>query len=112
MADCIFCKIINKEIPLDREPIYEDENFLVIFNKFPQAEIHILLILKKHINSVAKSTADDRDLLGGLLVLAAKVAREKEIEDFKLIFNNGKHAEIHHLHLHLLSGSNLKTVTV
>ena len=106
MDDCVFCKIIAKEIP--SEPIFEDDKFLVIPDKFPKAETHILLMPKKHLHSVAAAQKGDAEMLGELLVLAADIARQKQIQDFKLIFNNGKHAEVGHLHLHLIAGPSLR----
>ena len=112
MPDCIFCKIINKEIPTDRASIFEDADFLVIFDKFPKAETHILLMPKKHIHSIGETSEADQEILGRLLVLAAKIAREKGIVDFKLVFNNGKYAEILHLHVHLVAEPDLKAAAV
>jgi len=110
MVECIFCKIISGQIPLEREPIYEDQDYLVIPDKYPKAETHILLMPKTHIHSVAEADDADREVLGGLLILAGKIARRETIPDFKLIFNNGKHAEIPHLHLHLVSGPSISKI--
>jgi len=76
-------------------------------DKFPVAETHILLMPKNHMGAVAESNDADREVLGGLLVLASKVAKEKGIIDFKLIFNNGKYMKVPHLHLHLIAGKSI-----
>jgi histidine triad (HIT) family protein len=110
MENCIFCKIINKEVP--SEAIFEDENFLVIPDKYPKAEIHILFMPKKHIHSVAEAQQEDAPMMGQLLFLAKKIAQQKGISDFKLIFNNGKHAEIPHMHLHLVAGNDVRPLPV
>jgi len=104
--DCIFCKIINKEMPTDL--VYEDEKFLVIKDIKPLAPIHLLLITKKHIPSVDHLAVDDKELIGELVLLAQKVAREQGISQtgYKIGFNVGKGGGqiINHLHLHLLGG--------
>ncbi len=104
--DCIFCKIINKEMPTDL--VYEDEKFLVIKDIKPLAPIHLLLITKKHIPSVDHLAVDDKELIGELVLLAQKVAREQGVSQtgYKIGFNVGKGGGqiINHLHLHLLGG--------
>jgi len=104
--DCIFCKIINKEMPADL--VYEDEKFLVIKDIKPLAPIHLLLITKKHIPSVDHLTVDDKELIGELVLLAQKIAREQSVSQtgYKIGFNVGKGGGqiINHLHLHLLGG--------
>ncbi|MBA7596482.1 Purine nucleoside phosphoramidase [subsurface metagenome] len=104
--DCIFCKIINKEIPTDL--VYEDEKFLVIKDIKPLAPIHLLLITKKHIPSVDHLAVDDKELIGELVLLAQKVAREQGVSQtgYKIGFNIGKGGGqiVNHLHLHLLGG--------
>ncbi len=100
--DCVFCKIISKEIP--STPIYEDEEFLVIPDIRPSAPIHILLIPKKHLPSTAALEAADAELVGKLVILSRKIAEGQGLIDYKLIFNNGRFVEVPHLHLHLLAG--------
>jgi len=102
--DCLFCKIINKEIPADI--VYEDEKFLAFKDINPQAPIHVLIIPKKHIPSVDHLEVNDKDLMGELILIAQKIAREKKLKGYKLIINVGREGGqvIDHLHLHLLSG--------
>ena len=102
MENCLFCNIVNKVI--EAPVIYEDDTFIVIPDKFPKAEIHILIFPKKHIASIGHVGQPERDILGDMLLLAKKVAEDKALTDYKLIFNVGKYAEVPHLHLHLISG--------
>jgi len=106
MADCIFCQIINKERLA--EAIYEDEQFIVIKDIKPLAPIHLLIIPKKHIASVNQLTPDDKQLLGDMILVAQKVARDQGIAQtgYRLGFNVGRGGGqiVDHLHLHLLGG--------
>ena len=103
---CLFCQIVNKEIPA--EIIYEDEKFVVFKNIRPSAPIHLLLVPKKHIPSVQHLNLKDRELVGELFLLTKKIAQKKNIaqKGYKLVFNVGKGGGqvIPHIHLHLLAG--------
>ena len=98
----IFQKIIDKEEPADF--VYEDENLIVIKSKFPASAIHWLIIPKKLVVSVAEASNDDAEIIGQMNLLAAKLAKDHNIKDFKLIFNAGKFLHVPHLHLHLIAG--------
>ena len=98
----LFQKIIDKEEPADF--LYEDQDFIIINDKYPKAPIHYLIIPKKPITSISEITEDDKEVLGNLLLLARKFARQKGIVDYKLVFNCGRHLHIPHLHLHFLAG--------
>jgi len=104
MEDCLFCKIAAKELP--STIFYEDDNFLVIKDINPQAPIHLLIITKKHIQSVDHLAKDDKELIGEMIFVAQQVARDQGINQvgYKLGFNVGKGGGqlIPHLHLHLL----------
>ncbi len=108
MEDCIFCKIINKELPSDI--VYENDDFLVFKDINPKAEIHLLIVPKKHIENLNEITEKDKDFLSGILLLAKKIAKDLNIDldkkGYKLIFNVGRGAgqTVNHLHLHILSG--------
>lgn len=106
MADCIFCQIVNKEKSADI--VYEDEQFIVIKDIKPLAPIHLLIVPKKHIASVNQLTPDDRQLVGDMILVAQKVARDQGIAQtgYRLGFNVGRGAGqiVDHLHLHLLGG--------
>jgi len=104
MAECIFCKIINKETP--SEIVYEDEKTIAFKDINPKAPVHILIIPKKHIASIIDLKEEDKDLIGEIIFRAKKVAEEKGLKGYKLIFNVGREGGqiIDHLHLHLLGG--------
>ena len=108
MGDCIFCKIAKKELPAKIE--YEDEQLLVVHDIKPKAPLHLLVIPKRHIISVAHLQEEDREMVGGLIFLAKKMAQEKGVKGYKLFFNVGKEGgqEVDHLHLHLLGYGGLE----
>ena len=109
MSETLFEKIINRDIPADI--VYEDDLSIVIKDIQPQAPVHLLIIPKKVIPKLSDSTEDDRDLLGHLMLVANKVAKELQLDDtFRIIVNNGAKAgqSVFHLHLHLLSGRSLQ----
>lgn len=104
MVETIFQKIIDKEIPADI--IYEDEKSLVFKDINPVAPIHILIIPKKQIEKISDAEETDQDLLGHLLIVAGKVARQLGVENaFRLVVNNGAGAQqtVFHLHIHLIA---------
>tara|TARA_B100001146_G_C16091032_1_gene395001 strand:- start:265 stop:603 length:339 start_codon:yes stop_codon:yes gene_type:complete len=103
--DTLFQKIIDREIPADI--VYEDDLSLVFKDINPVAPIHLLIIPKKQIEKIADSTESEKDLLGHLMLVAGKVARQLGVEEaFRLVVNNGEGAQqsVFHLHIHLLSG--------
>lgn len=108
----LFEKIIAREIPA--EIIFEDERVLAFQDISPQAPTHILVIPKKPIPRVGEANAEDEVLLGHLLLTAQRVAGDLGInsteEGFRLVINNGKLGgeAVPHLHLHLLSGRQMK----
>lgn len=107
--DCIFCKIINKEIKTDI--LYEDDKFLAFKDIEPIAPTHLLIIPKKHILSVDHLEAQDKALIGELYLIAQKIAREQQVSEtgYRLILNTGPDAgqTVNHLHVHLLGGKKL-----
>ncbi len=104
--DCIFCKIIKGEAPA--EIIHQDENFVVFKDIHPKAPVHILIVPKKHIVSINHLEEVDKELMGELFLVAAKIAQVAGIRDsgYKLVFNVGRGGGqlVDHLHLHLLGG--------
>ena len=104
MTDNIFLKIINKEIPA--EIIYEDEIILAFNDISPQAPVHILVIPKKEIKKLSVSETADKELLGHLMITAKKIASDLELNDYRLVINNGAEAgqTVFHLHIHILAG--------
>ena len=108
MTDTIFSKIIRKEIPANI--VYEDELCLAFKDIVPCAPVHILVIPKKPIPRLCDATADDKQLLGHLMLIAAQVAEQAGIGDkFRLVTNNGANAgqSVFHLHLHVIGGRGL-----
>lgn len=102
----IFQKIIDREIPADI--LYEDERSLAFRDVNPQAPVHVLVIPKRAIASVASAQSEDASLLGHLLWVAAEVARGQGIEEsgYRLNINHGNDGgqTVFHLHVHLLGG--------
>ena len=104
MTDTIFQKIIDKELPADI--IYEDELALVFKDINAVAPTHLLIIPKKQIEKVSDAEDQDKELLGHLLLVAGKVARDLGIDEaFRLVVNNGAGAQqtVFHLHIHLIA---------
>ena len=106
MTDCIFCKIIAREIP--SRIVYEDDFALAFEDINPQAPIHTLVIPKKHIATVLDLEEEDAHLMGRLVKIANKIAREKGIAErgFRLVTNCNPESgqAVYHIHLHLLGG--------
>lgn len=104
--DCIFCKIINKEIPSDI--VYEDEDVLAFNDINPEAPVHVLVIPKKHIASFNGLTEADGALLTKIMLVIQKIAKEKNIADsgYRVVNNCGEQGgqTVGHLHFHLLGG--------
>jgi histidine triad (HIT) family protein len=102
----IFKKIIDKEIPADI--VYEDDLCLAFKDIDPLASTHILIIPKKEIPSMAEASQDDEGLLGHLLIVASRIAKDQGISEsgYRLVVNTNKEGgqEVYHLHIHLLGG--------
>ncbi len=108
MKDCIFCRIAAGEIPSDL--VYEDDQVRVFRDIHPKAEVHLLMIPRKHIDSLADAAPEDEGLLGHMLRVAPAVARSAGLQaGFRTVINTGADAgqEVFHLHLHLLGGGDL-----
>lgn len=104
--DCIFCKIIAGEIP--SEFVYEDDICIAFNDTSPQAPTHILIIPREHIASIDKAEKQHQEMLGHLLLTAAKIAREKGFADkgYRTVINTNEDGgqTVFHLHIHLLGG--------
>ena len=107
MEDCLFCKIIKGEIPSTK--VYEDEEILAFNDINPAAPIHILVIPKKHITSLAHMGKEDEATVGKIYGVINKIAEEKGFKEsgYRVIVNCGKDAgqEVMHLHFHVLAGA-------
>lgn len=105
MADCLFCKIILGDIPSAK--VYEDDLVYAFKDINPQAPVHVLILPKKHIASLAETQLLTDEELAACLRAAAKIAGQLGLADgWRLISNCGKHAcqSVQHLHFHLLGG--------
>ena len=106
MSDCIFCKIADNTLPSRK--VYEDEQCVAFEDINPQARVHILVIPKRHLSSLAEVQESDKALVGHLMMICAKIAKEKEIENsgYRVIANTGEGAgqTVFHLHFHVLGG--------
>jgi len=106
MPDCLFCKIIAREIPASI--VYEDDRVIAFNDINPQAPTHVLLVPKRHIASLNELSPDDDALVGELVRRAAALASERRVSSsgFRTVFNTNRDAgqTVFHIHLHLLGG--------
>jgi histidine triad (HIT) family protein len=106
--ECIFCKIINGDIPATL--LFEDDDVIAFNDISPQAPTHILVIPKKHIKGPAALSDEDQPLMGKIVKVATNLAEELGLEDgFRLVMNNGELAgqTVFHIHLHLMGGRSM-----
>lgn len=100
--ECIFCKIAAREIPAVYQ--YED-NLSVAFNDIhPKSRVHILIIPRKHIPTIADMEEGDETMMGHLIKVAKELAKKHECKGYKLLFSVGREGgqEVFHVHLHLM----------
>jgi len=105
MENCIFCKIVRGEIPSKK--VYEDDEVLAFHDVNPLAPVHFMVIPKQHVESLAHVSGAHNDVLGKIMVLAPKIAKEQGCKDgFRTIINTGRVArqEVSHLHIHIIGG--------
>ena len=106
MAETIFTKIINKEIPA--EILYEDDMALAFKDINPQAPTHVLIIPKQHIATINEITQDNAEVIGQSTVVATKIAQDLNLSDdgYRLVYNVNQQGgqEVYHIHMHLLAG--------
>jgi histidine triad (HIT) family protein len=104
--DCIFCKIVAGQIPSDR--VYEDEACFAFNDISPQAPTHVLLVPKEHVDSLDKAESAQKEMIGHLLLAAAKIARDKGFAEdgYRVVINTNADGgqTVFHLHVHLLAG--------
>jgi histidine triad (HIT) family protein len=109
MSDCLFCNIIAGKIPSKK--VYEDDRVYVFEDIKPSAPTHVLIIPKEHIIDLKHAKPEDAAIIGYCQLVAAKIARERGIEDgYRTVYNVGPKAgqSVFHLHLHLIGGRELK----
>lgn len=103
--DCLFCKIINGEIPSSK--VYEDDTVFAFRDIEPQAPTHILIIPKQHIKSAAEIDENNSAVISHIFEVAAKIAKQEGLDDgFRIVNNCGDIAgqSVKHLHFHLMGG--------
>jgi len=108
MSDCLFCRIIDGDIPADI--VYKDEQVIVFRDIAPKAEVHLLMIPRLHIASLNELNADHSALISHMMLLLPKLAEDQGLEHgFRTIINTGKGGgqEVFHLHIHIMGGNNL-----
>ena len=106
--DCLFCKIINGDIPSKKA--YEDENIFAFYDIAPQAPVHILVIPKEHFASMDAVTAENADVVAKIFAAIPKIAADAGIKNgYRVISNCGPDAcqSVKHLHFHILGGAQL-----
>jgi histidine triad (HIT) family protein len=106
MTDCLFCKFVNGSIPVDF--IYKDDEIVAFRDINPQAPHHVLIIPRRHIETVLDLNDEDASLAGRMIIAAGKIAADIGISDkgYRLVFNCKRAGgqDIYHIHLHLLGG--------
>ena len=106
MSNCLFCKIINREIPASI--VYEDQRVLAFNDINPQAPTHVLVIPKRHIESLTEVGVEDDQIVGEVVRRAAAIAKDRGLSagGFRTVFNTNRDAgqTVFHIHLHLLGG--------
>lgn len=110
MENCLFCKIINGEIPSSK--VYEDDEILAFKDISPMAPVHILIIPKTHIDGADKINESNSAVVSKIFTVAAKLAEELKLENgFRIVTNVGEDGgqTVRHLHFHLLGGEKLNT---
>lgn len=105
MSECIFCKIVKGEIPSRKA--YEDDDILAFHDIHPAAAVHVLIIPKRHIPTLADAGPGDEALLGKIMALTGRIAREQgSPEGYRTIVNTGRVGgqDVYHLHVHVIGG--------
>lgn len=104
--DCLFCKLVAGEIKTDR--VMETDSVVAVNDINPVAETHIVIIPKKHIDSVLTvGSSDCRDIIE-MFGVAKKLVGEKKLLAFRLAFNGGRYQHVAHLHMHLIAGGSVQ----
>lgn len=112
MADCIFCKIAEGQIP--SEKVFEDDNFVAFRDINPQSPVHILVVPRRHIEKLSDCTDREAEILSGLLLTANRIAGETGLDKsgYRAVVNSGREGGqvVMHLHLHLMGGHKLSDI--
>lgn len=106
---CLFCKIVNEEIPA--KVVYQNSDIIAFHDINPQAPTHLLVIPKKHIATINDAQEQDNYLLGNMILTAKKLAQDQGLSEkgYRLVFNinSGGGQEVYHIHLHFLGGRHM-----
>jgi len=104
MSDCLFCKMVAGEIPVDA--LHDDDDVMAFWDINPQAPKHFLVIPKRHVSGPGALTEADEAVIGKVMRVGAEIARAQGIADFRFVVNNGAQAgqTVFHFHLHVLGG--------
>lgn len=108
MSDCLFCKIAAGEIPSKK--VYEDDKILAFYDIAPMAPVHVLVIPKAHIDSVAAITEENTSLVAYIFTVIPQIAQDLGLKDgFRVVSNCGSDGcqSVKHLHFHILGGKKL-----
>ncbi len=102
--DCLFCKIVNGEIP--NKTVYEDDRVLAFYDIDPKAPVHVLVIPKVHLSGAAAVTSDTAADVAHIFEVIPQIAKSLGLTDFRVVTNNGPDAgqTVGHLHFHILGG--------
>jgi len=109
MPDCLFCNVISGKARSKK--VYEDDQVYAFEDTRPQAPTHLLIVPKKHIAGLKEAKPEDAEIVGYLHLVAARLARERGIEEgYRTVFNVGPRSgqSVFHLHLHLLGGRDMR----
>ena len=109
MGDCIFCKLVNGEIPTDM--VYEDELIAVFRDAAPQAPVHMLMVPKIHVASMDELTEEHKELLGHMALKVKEVAEMEGLKNgYRCVIHTGEDGQqtVQHLHIHILGGRNMQ----
>lgn len=109
MADCLFCRIIRREIPASI--VHEDERVIAFNDINPQASMHVLVVPKRHIESLNALEPSDDAIVGEVVRRAAAIAKDRGIDQrgYRTVFNTNREAgqTVFHIHLHLIGGRSM-----
>jgi histidine triad (HIT) family protein len=104
---CVFCQLTSGELPADK--VFEDDEILAFRDLYPKAQVHLLVIPKRHVATLNDCSDEDSALLGRLMLVARQLAREHSLSGYRVIMNVNREGGqvIFHVHLHLLGGPDL-----
>ena len=109
MTDCLFCKIIDGEIPSDT--VYENDDIVAFKDVNPHSPTHILIVPRKHIATINDLKGEDAKIMGEMMLAAQGIAKSEGIAEsgFRLVINTNDDAgqTVHHIHMHLMGGRNM-----